>query len=258
MTTNLNALAQNISELVELEKNAKPISNLKELHERIATRNKIIALKDELASAIEDISASVYRLPRLPGPEYVEWADAVLAMNPVFLVLDTTGLDRNCDIIRFSIFDVNGCLWDSVVKPGRRMDPNTNYTGLDMTALEVAPSLKEVWSSVQQILRGRYVLSWGKEFVDDRLQENAEHYGLEPIKLIGACLQRKTSDYYSVYSIRLTTTCQKIGHDLPQISGAPMRALGQISILKAMSQGITDVQREAASTSDDDEDDHPF
>ena len=86
------------------------------------------------------------------------------------------------------------------------------------------------------------MLAYNLNFVANRLRENAEHSQLPGITLIGEDLQTKARDYWgSYYQPKLTTICQRIGHQLPQPPTAPDRVAGQLALLKAMSQGITDV-----------------
>lgn len=274
MTVDLNTIAQNLHTLLEQEKAASH-SNLAELRERKERRQQIYALRDELNDVVGEATNGISNLPQLPRTEFIEWANAALEMPLVFLVLDTVGLDHDADIIRVVIHHCGSALcprWDSVIKPERRPGhANTTYTGLTKDDLEAAPTLREVWESIRETLKGKYVLSFGLDFVKARLAENASHYGLEPITLIGRCFQDRVTNYLGTggYSMKLTSACHRIGHPISEHPTAPERAAAQLALLKAMSQGITNVPAPAtvaasdsgSYTHDPDDlglDDHPF
>lgn len=235
---NLNETYGHIEDLLEIE----TVSS-----ESVQTRQ---SRRHEIEKALSDLSAEVSKinhrfrlLPELPPAHLIEWARAVMALpNLTFLVLDTTGVDDDSDIIRVYAADWLGQkIFDCFVKPGRYQYANTEYTGITGEQIDAAPTLTEVWTFVQAALTGRYVLAYNLQFVRNRLGENAEHYGLSSFALIGDDLQEKARSYFGeYYPPKLVNLCKRIGHTLPQPATAPDRVAGQLALLKAMSQGITD------------------
>lgn len=238
----LNATYQKIEDLLAIELQTAVAT------ESIATREK---RREEIRKEIRNLSSQIttlnnrfLALPDLPPAHLIEWAKAVLQLpNLAFLVLDTTGVEDDSDIIRVYAADWLGQkIFDCMVRPQRYQWANTAYTGLTQAQVDVAPELIEVWTFVQAALTGRYVLSYNLQFVRSRLTENAEYYDLPPFALIGDDLQEKARSYWGeYYPPKLAKICQRIGHTLPQPATAPDRVAGQLALLKAMSQGITDV-----------------
>ena len=238
----LNATYGHIEDLIEIELQTAVATQ--SIQTRQARREEIRTGLSTLTYQITTLSNRFRELPGLPPAHLIEWAKAVLQLpNLAFLVLDTTGVDDDSDIIRVYAADwIGRKLFDCVVKPGRYQYANTEYTGLTGEQIDAAPTLTETWAYVQAALTGRYVLSYNLQFVKDRLQENAEHYELPGFALIGECLQEKARSYFGeYYPPKLVKLCQRIGHTLPQPATAPDRVAGQLAILRAMSQGITDV-----------------
>jgi hypothetical protein len=110
-------------------------------------------------------------------------------------------------------------------------------------------------------------LAYNLDFVKQRLNENAEHYGLQPLYFLGECLQERAGNYYQAsYPVKLKEICARVGLTLGQT--APDRAVGQLMFLRAMAEGITNVHsvptaaEETAAEEDDGlgdlDDEHPF
>jgi hypothetical protein len=73
------------------------------------------------------------------------------------------------------------------------------------------------------------------------LQEAARHH-LAPIVFVGDDVQHHCTLYYNGdYSLRLAELCERVGHPL-ESNSAVDRARGQLHILQAMAQGMTDVR----------------
>lgn len=235
----LNALTTKIDHLLEAEKAAR-VDCIEEYLIMANRRQEISELYQKLSFQIQMISNRISRLPRVADKKHVQWACTVLTMKPLFLVLDTTGLSTDSDIIRVFIRDENGVVFDSLINPLRQpLSANSRFTGIRQNDLENAPTLSESWDKIQLILRGRYILAYNLQFVKDRFEENAKYYGLPEICLIGRCLQRFASEYFDSYSMKLTQACLQVGYRLPEYPTAPERALGQLHLLGAMMQGIT-------------------
>ena len=240
MDLDLQAQYNHIVGLLETEE--KPTSAT--IAEREARRSQIDQELKTLAAAITPLRSRFHALPTIPDAYLVSWAEAVLLMpNLAFVVLDTTGVDEDSDIIRVFAADREGhTLFDHLVKPTRQQWANSIYTGIAQEQLDTALQFDDIWSLLQTELSGRYILAFNLAFVNARLMENAEHYKLPPITLIGEDLQEKARTFWgSYYSPKLADLCKRIGHELPQPPTAPDRVAGQYTLLRAMSLGITDV-----------------
>lgn len=192
------------------------------------------------------------------------WAQAVMMlMNLVFVVLDTTGIKRDSDILRILIVDLAGKeLYHQLVKPVRYPgEPNTAYTGITQEQLDQAQTLREQWPAIQAALRGKYTLAYGHDFVQERLDDGAQAYGLEPIYLVGDCLLHVMCQYaHRPNGINLASSLNYVGFPrfIPDARG---RAEGQITLLEAIANGQPRRQAVAPTAPVvvyDDLDDHPF
>lgn len=223
--------------------------------EREACREHIQEELAELTAEITKLHNRLHRLPELPPAHLIEWASAVQELDALaFVILETTGVSEDSDIIRVLVADRDGeTLLDYVVQPQRQSGCfNTRYTGLEAEHFVDAPMLAYVWPELRQVLRGRYVLAYNLNFVRDRLHDNADHYHLAPLTFIGEDLQDRARSYWnSYYSPKLVDLCERIGHALPQPALAEDRVQGQLALLKAMSQGMTDVRQPAAEEVDE-------
>jgi DNA polymerase III alpha subunit (gram-positive type) len=234
------------------------------LEERHARRTLLKQKQQQLQQEVYALTQHIDNLPTLPALSLVWWAQAVLALpNLRFVVLDTTSVAQNSDILRILIIDVQGeKVFHEIVKPGRwKLSPNTHYTGILQEVIDQAPTLKQVWSALQDALKGAFILAYGLNFVHERLDENAEYLGLSPVSLVGECLMQTASQYWSQQrSIKLADAMTRIGYPTATTPiMALQRALGQIALLKAMAEGV--VEKPAPYLEDDLgdlEDDHPF
>ena len=106
------------------------------------------------------------------------------------------------------------------------------------------------------------MLSYNLPFDLDKLRQNAERCGVEPVALIGECLMQRSQQYFRQYSYpKLADLCRHIGFPLPDHpqQNAWDRARGQIHLVEAMSQGITTGcgEPERRDVDDGDEDEEP-
>jgi hypothetical protein len=191
------------------------------------------------------------------------WAKAVMQLvNLVFLVLDTTGVKRDSDILRILIVDLAGKeLYHQLVRPLRHTgEPNTAYTGILQADLDQAQSLSEQWAAFEEIIRGKFVLSYGLDFVQERLTENAQANHLPPIYLVGDCLYELASHYtHRSQGVKLSAALSYVGHPMLIPANAMGRAQAQIALIKAIGDGQPRPVRTVPKIEVyNDLDDHPF
>lgn len=180
-----------------------------------------------------------------------EWAQALLTLpNLYYCVIDTTGTDKNADVLRVLIAAKNGePIYSQIIRPQRTYSPNTAYTGISEHQLDHAPTLAECWDDICFYLREHIILSYGYDFVVSRLAENARAYNLPAPPIVGFCLQRKAETYFNWQGwMKLATACEKVGHYLPGPPMANERAEAVRNLLQAMAQGVTSAPKVDAST----------
>ncbi len=161
---------------------------------------------------------------------------ALFALDNLLLAtIDTTSLKDDADIVRVIFADHTGhILYDRVIQPQRSDEPNTAWTGITFEEIIAAPTLVECWDDIETFLRGSVVVAFNLEFVQSRLRENALHYGLRVVPMVGACTQKIAKTHFQE-NISLMKACARIGHALPSPAFAPDRVAGQLALLKAIS-----------------------
>jgi hypothetical protein len=248
----LNETYAKIESLLDLEEKLKTGESIKAHEDR---RKEIMQSLTPLSTSISRLTQRLHRLPDLPPAYLITWAQAVLKFaNLAFVVLDTTGVDDNSDIIRVFIANRAGrCDFDYLVRPQRQQYANTTYTGIAQEELDTFPSLSDIWPVIQSALAGRYVLAYNLPFVKARLDDNADHYGLPKITIIGEDLQEQARLYWTTryYPPKLVDICHRIGHQLPRPATAPDRVAGHVALLTAMSQGIINVSQPEPESEED-------
>jgi DNA polymerase III epsilon subunit-like protein len=238
-----------IKEILSAEREAGRCNSLDDLVSRKLQRDIITKLWTELQKELTQLKTDIDSLPFLPLYEQIAWAQTVLAMPALrFLEIDTTGLERVDEICRISLVDGIGRVTDDFfIHPAHRQLSNeaSHKNGLKAADLEHAPLLSDVWGEIAGALHGTYVLSINQDWDRERLKEAAERNALPTICLVGECLQRRATQYYNKeYYLSLDKLCARVGHPLPEPPAQTSidRAVGQYHFLKAMAQGVTDVQ----------------
>ena len=231
--------------LKEEEEAGPPAHGLTDVEEHRERRAKIAELLAPLTKTVNVLNTRLRVLPQLPNLELVVWAERMLAFpHLALLVIDSTGVQDDSDVIRVVVADGTGTiLLDRIVAPGRQVGrANTPYTGLTREQVLSAPRLSDIWPDLQSALSGRVTLAYGYDFAVKRLQENARHYRLERLAMTGDCIMERAKSYYgSTTPLKLAEVCYRIGHHLPQPATAPDRVAAQIAFLQAMSKGIMNV-----------------
>ncbi|HEY9077498.1 MAG TPA: 3'-5' exonuclease [Anaerolineaceae bacterium] len=132
----------------------------------------------------------------------IAYARQVLALNPVYLDTETTGLEKTDEIIEISIVDDEGkILFESLVKPGRPVPPEaTQIHHITDDMVKTAPSWLVVWQSVRSILLGRTIAIYNAEYDLRLLQQTHARYRM-PWKetLNTVCLMKLFAQYQGVW-----------------------------------------------------------
>ena len=264
MTPFLHAV-QLVEDFLRAEEIAEPVHNLTELASQRARRAALEQALADLEASVTHLRDRWRNLTPLPDEERIRWAQAVLQLpNLAFLELDTDGLSTDADIIRVVLLAKDGsALYAQTIQPRRPISEKiTALTAVGPEEVEHAPTFAQIWPDLCAALQGRYVLSYNLPFDLDKLRQNAERCGVEPVALIGECLMQRSQQYFHHVSYpKLADLCRRIGSPLPDHpqQNAWDRARGQIHLVEAMSQGITAGRGEPKQRDVDDseEDDEP-
>ncbi|GCE06149.1 exonuclease domain-containing protein [Dictyobacter aurantiacus] len=263
----LNVDIQGIRTLIDQEAVRGSVKNVDDLHCRLSYRSGIESQLECVESEIRKLRRAAQQLPKLPPLSIVRWAQAVQLMpNLVFLELDTTGLYEDAEIIRAVVLDKDGVsLLDLYAQPSKPIAPSIeHFTGIDASHLAAhATRIEDVLAQLEATLKGKYVLSYNLDFDTGKLSEATARLNREPISIIGADMMHYATSYYAASTyLKLETVCQRIGSPLPQHphQTALDRGKGQIALLNAMANAITDMKADPPDTDDDssDLDEHPF
>jgi len=264
MTPFLHAL-QLVEDVLSGEEIAEPVQNLTELANRRARRCALEQALANLEASLAHLRDRWRNLTPLPDGESIRWAQAVRQLpNLAFLELDTDGLSTDADIIRVVLLAKDGsALYAQTIQPRRPISEKTTaLTAVRPKEVEHAPTFAQIWPDLCAALQGCYVLSYNLSFDLDKLRQNAERCGVEPVALIGECLMQRSQQYFHQFSYpKLADLCRRIGSPLPEhpLQNAWDRARGQIHLVEAMSQGITAGrgEPEQRDVDDSEEDDEP-
>lgn len=117
-----------------------------------------------------------------------EW----LAVSPLFLDTETTGLDGDDQVIELAILDAAGCvLFHAPIRPGVPIKPAAAVVnGINDADLASAAYWPSYHNQIAAILTGRLVIAHSAEFDARMLQQTAAAYGLPEIECTWECTKR--------------------------------------------------------------------
>ncbi|WP_448336087.1 3'-5' exonuclease [Bellilinea sp.] len=100
--------------------------------------------------------------------------------NPVFMDTETTGLDKNAEIVEIAVIDCDGSiLFESFVRPSRPIPPDlTAIHGIDNQMVKKAPTFPVVWASLRTYLLDRKIALYNAEFDLRMMRQSYEIYKL--------------------------------------------------------------------------------
>ncbi|GHO82994.1 3'-5' exonuclease [Dictyobacter formicarum] len=267
----VNILAS-VNQTLEQVKATEPVHSVDQLIEHHQLRKNLQAKLRQLDTALQALYQLAHSLPTIPPFEVVRWAQNILAMpNLAFLELDTTGLYESAEIIRALVLDRGGnTLLDLYAQsPTRALNADieriTGITTQDLIAK--GQPIQVVIEQLRTVLHGKYVLSYNLDFDAGKLQEATTRLGIESLTFIGEDLMEHAMKYYSLRSYpKLEVLCRRIGSPLPEQlhQTAFHRAEGQLALLKAIANVVTDAQPTTSpptaveDTDAETLDEHPF
>jgi DNA polymerase-3 subunit epsilon len=110
----------------------------------------------------------------------IELARKIIEQKPVYLDTETTGLDRDDEIVEISIVDSDGSLlFTSLVKPSRPIPPDAqrihHISNADVAS---APAWPILWPSIRGFLYGRTIAAYNTSFDLRMMQQSHTRYHL--------------------------------------------------------------------------------
>lgn len=116
-----------------------------------------------------------------PGQQrVVEIARSIIKQNPVYLDTETTGLDRNAEIVQIAVVDDGGrILIEEFVRPSQPIPQEvTLIHGITDEMVAGAKSWPALWPTVRGYLVGRTIGIYNAEFDVKMMQQSLERYRL--------------------------------------------------------------------------------
>ncbi|GAP11227.1 DNA polymerase III, epsilon subunit [Bellilinea caldifistulae] len=112
--------------------------------------------------------------------QVVEQALQWINEKPVFLDTETTGLDKNAEIIEIAVIDQDGStLFESFVRPYRPIPPDlTAIHQIENSMVKNAPTFPVVWASLRSLILDRKVAVYNAEFDLRMMRQSYEVYKL--------------------------------------------------------------------------------
>jgi DNA polymerase-3 subunit epsilon len=100
----------------------------------------------------------------------IQRAKDIIALDPVYLDTETTGLKGDAEIVEICVLDSDGSvLMESLVRPTGRISYEARQVhGITDAMVQDAPAWPDVWPAVEKALTGRAVAIYNAEF-DQRL-----------------------------------------------------------------------------------------
>lgn len=119
--------------------------------------------------------------PINPGQQRViEFARSIIKQNPLYLDTETTGLDKNAEIVQIAVVDDAGhVILDEFVRPSQKIPAEvTRLHGINDEMVANAKSWPALWPTVRGYLLGRTIGIYNAEFDVRMMRQSLERYRL--------------------------------------------------------------------------------
>ena len=127
-----------------------------------------------------------------------------LALHPLYLDTETTGLDSNSEIVEICVIDDDEqALFESLVKPTRGIPRDViRIHGITDEMVKDAPAWREVWPEVEAILAKRNVAIYNADFDLRMMQQSHARYWMQwnlPMNDV-FCLMKLYAQFYGQWN----------------------------------------------------------
>lgn len=152
--------------------------------------------------ALDFTLAPVARTIKDPGSSWAQWAADMLKSDAVILDTETTGLDKQSQIISLAIIDMQGrALFNTLLRPTVAIHPGAQAIhGITYRQIANAPTLAHVVGQVTGLLSGRKVLIYNVAFDLRMLRQSLDAAGLDRAwveELSAECAMKAAAQAYS-------------------------------------------------------------
>jgi len=180
----------------------------------------------------------------------IQFARQVIAQDPVYLDTETTGLEKQDEIIEISILGDRGeTLMQSLVKPSQAIPISSERIhGISNAAVQAAPAWPILWMQLRPILLNRVIVAYNADFDIRMMRQSHGRYRL-PWKE-----NLKTVDLLKIYAqyrgewddqkrgwkfVSLSTAGKECGISLPNAH----RALADCLLTRALLHFIAESEK---------------
>jgi DNA polymerase III subunit epsilon len=136
-------------------------------------------------------------------------AQQYLALQPLFLDTETTGVRSTAEIIEICLVDHTGeILFDSLVQPRLPIPPAaTMVHGISNAMVATAPTWVDLWPQVQAILEKRTVGIYNADFDLRLLRQTHQQYRMlwSPPQFDPFCIMQLYAQFYGDWDIHRNT-----------------------------------------------------
>jgi DNA polymerase III subunit epsilon len=132
----------------------------------------------------------------------IQRANEWIAQKPIYLDTETTGVNRQDEIVEISILDSDGSvLFESLVKPKNPIPMEAQRIhGISNTHVASAPAWPILWPRVRELLYGRPIAAYNASFDLRMMKQSYENFGLHwKENLLSMDVMLLYSDYQAVW-----------------------------------------------------------
>lgn len=108
----------------------------------------------------------------------VELARSIISQKPVYLDTETTGIERDDEIVEIAIVDWDGqVIHESYVRPSRPIPAQaTRIHGIKDADVQTAKPWPVLWQSIRNLLVGRLLATYNSDFDLRMMQQSQARY----------------------------------------------------------------------------------
>jgi DNA polymerase-3 subunit epsilon len=109
----------------------------------------------------------------------VEEAARIVALDPIYLDSETTGLENWDEIIEIGVVDSSGqVLLETLIKPQGSIPADaTRIHGISDRDVITAPTWRQIWPQLERILDGRHLAIYNAEYDLRMMRQSHARYG---------------------------------------------------------------------------------
>lgn len=110
----------------------------------------------------------------------IEEAARIVALNPIYLDTETTGLESWDEIIEVGVVDSSGkVLLETLIKPQGPIPPDaTRIHGISDREVRSAPTWRQIWPQLERILEGRHLAIYNAEYDVRMMKQSHARYAM--------------------------------------------------------------------------------